>query len=229
MVMGYELLQKKLQEIATQLEYAAALPLDTPYHQLLSIAEGLDARFTFLKNLQSAEIQSQSQKPHELDHIAQVYENLKSIFKDWCSFRISTRFCTESGPNNFIFVEHKDSGGSSPDHDNASRRSYTESCLNDDRSLDSHSSQDPGIFLEGVIQEEQAVAKVKAEGCGQRERKKEESRLWLSGNGVCAVLSGVVMISVAVVGVVMADPVIANFCASCCYGSNQVEGFQPPT
>ncbi|KAF3433141.1 hypothetical protein FNV43_RR24243 [Rhamnella rubrinervis] len=109
MTKRYSILQKKLQELDSQLVNICSLQADPPItHRLL--AQDFEQRLVFLQNLLSAEIASHPTKPHHLNHMSRRLQYIESTFRDWDS----------TGPTALHHV------------DNASTCSCTESCLNDD-------------------------------------------------------------------------------------------------
>lgn len=109
MTKSYSILQKKLQELDSQLVIICSLQADPPIiHQLL--AQDFEQRLVFLKNLLSAEIASHPTKPHHLNHMSHRLDYIESTFRDWDT----------TGPTALHHL------------DNASSCSCTESCLNDD-------------------------------------------------------------------------------------------------
>ncbi|KAL5744316.1 hypothetical protein ACOSQ2_027432 [Xanthoceras sorbifolium] len=80
---SYSILQKKLQELESQLTQAFSLPPETPYRQFYS--QEIDQKFLFLNTLLSAEIASSPKKPYNLHHIAQRVADLEIEFREWDS------------------------------------------------------------------------------------------------------------------------------------------------
>ncbi|KAA8539803.1 hypothetical protein F0562_026495 [Nyssa sinensis] len=137
MTKRYAILQKKLQELESELIQVFALPAETPCHHLLS--DSIEQRFVFLKSLLSAEIASHPSNPHHLRHIAQRLTELETAFHDWDDYRTTAL-------NDFDIV---------------STCSCTESCLNDDGEcspeLGSSVYEVPETFSEAVVVEEKAL------------------------------------------------------------------------
>ncbi|KAK9292283.1 hypothetical protein L1049_020247 [Liquidambar formosana] len=186
MTKRYAILQKKLQELESELNQVFTFPAENPCHQLLS--EGIDQRFVFLNNLLSAEIASHPKKPHHLEHIAHRLVELETAFHDWDDFRTSA-------------IDHIDT---------ISTCSCTESCLNDDDGegsdgLDSRvcEEDDVQVFYDGVIEEkppeeEVVVAKVEPERVVRRE---EVVRVWIRKYG--GVMASGVLLGMVLMGLLM--------------------------
>lgn len=162
MAKRYAILQKKLEELESQIHRVISLPPDTPCHQLL--AEAIHQRFLFFSNLLSAETLLHPTKPHHLRHISQRLAQLQTAFSAW------DEFVTFSAPDQV---------------DDGSPCSCTESCLNDD---DDDDCSELGR-LEGAGVEKAAPVSIQAlSGKAERGVRREKGEKSLAGGGCCRVL-----------------------------------------
>ncbi|KAL6321817.1 hypothetical protein AAG906_035514 [Vitis piasezkii] len=181
MAKRYAILQKKLQELESQLNQVISFPSATPCHQLL--AESIQQRFLFFNNLLSAETVSHPKRPHHLRHIAQRLTELESAFHAWDEFRTSA-----------------------PDHvETGSACSCTESCLNDDGGdgcweMGSLVYEDPEGFFEGAGEEKKEATEAVAREAERDERdvRREEGERVLIGGGCGVLVVGVALVSLVI-------------------------------
>lgn len=104
----YSILQKKLQELESELHHHVSIPDKNPIPE--DVLEAFQNRFLFVKNLLRAEIKSHPSNPRYLHHIAGRLAELERDFEVWDGDKTSAM--------------NRD--------DNASTCACTESCLNDD-------------------------------------------------------------------------------------------------
>ncbi|PIA44340.1 hypothetical protein AQUCO_01700145v1 [Aquilegia coerulea] len=216
MTKRYAVIQKKLEELESELNDVVNLPTETTSHQLLS--ENINQKFSFLRNLLAAEIESHPSKPHHLHHMDQRLTELETEFHEWDNFRTFS-------PTNHI--------------DTASTCSCTESCLNDDGDEDITDMsvvgggggeltvyENPEFVFEDENEKKEEVEtsfeKVQLEDIeGKKEcssgGKLDGFMIWL-----------IVMFALGFLFVVMAW--VKYDCCSCCYKEEiEMEYFLPPT
>ncbi|THG14250.1 hypothetical protein TEA_009233 [Camellia sinensis var. sinensis] len=208
MAKGYAILQRKLEQLESDLLQVLSLPPETPCHQLLS--EGIKQRFVFFTNLLSTELSSASSSPshssktnYQLRHIANRLSQFESAFRDWDHHQISSLAAPAS----------------------AETCSCTESCVNDDGDMGSTELGDQAfyeddyddddnddyveVFEEPVVEEKATMTMAMAmatESVGvERDVKKEEEkegRVW-GWSRYCGVMGGGVVVGALLMGFVM--------------------------
>lgn len=144
MTKRYSILQKKIQELESELNCVFSLAAQTQTHTPCpdAVLEDIHQKFVFVSNLLSAELASGPYKPHHLYHIARRLSELERAFLGWDGFKTSAL--------NF--------------EDNASTCSCsTESCLNDDGEASDdlgspvNYEEDPERFSQGLHEEKALV------------------------------------------------------------------------
>ncbi|PON56261.1 hypothetical protein PanWU01x14_182730 [Parasponia andersonii] len=122
MTKRYSILQKRLQELKSQLNEISRDKHnddDVEDQNKIQILD-FEQRLGFVRTLLSAEIASRPTKPHHLVHMSQIFHELEAAYLD--GFK-TTSF---------------------DDHDNSSTCSCTESCLNDDGEIQNDDEDDGG-------------------------------------------------------------------------------------
>ncbi|KAL7253816.1 hypothetical protein ACSBR1_008205 [Camellia fascicularis] len=207
MAKRYAILQRKLEQLESDLLQVLSLPPETPCHQLLS--EGIKQRFIFFTNLLSTELASASASPspshssksnYQLRHLANRLSQFESAFRDWDHHQISSLTAPAT----------------------AETCSCTESCVNDDGDLgstelgdqafyeDFYDDENDGyveVFEEPVVEEKATMAMAMAmESVGvERDVKREEEkegRVW-GWRRYCGVMGGGVVVGALLMGFVM--------------------------
>ncbi|TXG70701.1 hypothetical protein EZV62_005636 [Acer yangbiense] len=174
---SYSILQKKLQELETQLTEAFSLPPEAPYRHFYT--QEIDQKFVFLNTLLSAEIASTSpKKPFNLNHIAQRVVELEAEFREWDNGDVNVRDSTivdDHGHHNF------ETGSTCSYHNN-----------NDDH-VDDHDKEEDtdDVVAESFSGGEEQVVKSSREE--NNNNKKKRVRVSSVGKYLVVMASGVVI------------------------------------
>ncbi|KAK2653546.1 hypothetical protein Ddye_013402 [Dipteronia dyeriana] len=173
---SYSILQKKLQELETQLTGAFSLPPEAPYRHFYS--QEIDQKFVFLNTLLSAEIASTSpKKPFNLNHISQRVMDLEAEFRDWDNDDDNVRDST-------IVDDH--------DHHNFETGSTCSYHNNNDDHVDNHDKEDTDddVVAESFSGGEEQVVKSTSR---EENNNNKRVRVCSAGKYVVVMASGVVI------------------------------------